>query len=69
MNSSEAPTPVMPNTATALASPPRGNWKRSPSSIFPHEKSPGWRVSKTAHSTVSMLNKATLTVASPSIRS
>ena len=68
MNNSEAPTPVMPKTAIAVASPAPGSRNSNPSLICAHEKFCGWRVMIRAHSIVSIVNRQTLTVAIFSIR-
>jgi hypothetical protein len=69
MNSSDAPTPVMPKTATAVASPRGGSCGRRPWNTSFHEKYASMRESTTAASTVIRVKRATFTMASRSSRS
>ena len=69
MNSSEAPTPVMPKTATAVARPLGGSCGRRPRATSDHEKYALMRDSTTAASTVISVKSATFTMASRSSRS
>ena len=52
MNSSAAPTPVMPNTAIAMPMPDGGSSNRRPPATALHEKKRGMRISTTAASAV-----------------
>ena len=65
MTSSAAPTPVMPNTATAVARPCAGRLGRRPATASAHEKCCGIRMSTTAASTVMSVKRPTLTTAKP----
>jgi hypothetical protein len=68
MYSSAAPTPVMPKTASAVATPLSGNWNLKPSQTAFHVKYCGMRVSTTADNSVIKVNSPTLIIAKRSIR-
>ncbi len=68
MNSSAAPTPVMPNTAIAMPMPEGGSSNRRPPATASHEKKRGIRISTTAASAVMTVNRPTLTIAIRSTR-
>jgi hypothetical protein len=68
MNNSDAPTPVMPNTAIAVIRPSFGKLNAKPSRRSSSEKLPGCRTIMSAQRNVSMVNRPTFTVASFSIR-
>ena len=68
MTSSVAPTPVMPKTAMAVASPPVGKCRAMPSARSSAETAPGVHRSTAAAHTVRMVKKLTLITASFSMR-